>query len=74
MINHNHNRINKEIEVIEVIKVIVVIEEEERIIVIQQVIKIMKMFILIYDRLFFNSIYLCITYDCIFFILFKFLS
>ena len=38
MINHNHNRINKEIEVIEVIKVIVVIvivEEEERIIVIQ---------------------------------------
>ena len=53
MINHNHNRINKEIVVIEVI---VVIEEEERIIVIQQVIKIMMMLILIYDILFFNAI------------------
>ena len=69
MINHNHNRINKEIVVIEVI---VVIEEEERIIVIQQVIKIMMMLILIYDILFFNAIYLYlyISYDCIFFILF----
>jgi hypothetical protein len=73
MINHNHNRINKEIEVIEVI---VAIEEEERTIVMPQVIKILKMFILIYDILFFNAIYLYLYINCdyilfIFFLNFK---